>query len=245
MPAAPPSPAGLRSPAAIASPSTSARRSMSARERRSVIATSRPPRSASRPLSAMDVDAGVDALATQRRAHRGDVGVEPQRELAHDRLLVQRRDPVDRAQPLARVVRAREQQLAELDDPAPAEPASGRRRRRARCSACAVQMFEVAFSRRMCCSRVCSVSTKPRRPSTSSVSPAIRPGIRRRYSSRAANKPKDGPPKSSRLPSAWPSPTATSTPHSPGGARMPSVIGSTCAHDARGAAAGRGARRRR
>ena len=28
-------------------------------------------------------------------------------------------------------------------------------------------MFEVAFSRRMCCSRVCSVSTKPRRPSTS------------------------------------------------------------------------------
>ncbi len=28
-------------------------------------------------------------------------------------------------------------------------------------------MLEVAFSRRMCCSRVCSVSTKPRRPSTS------------------------------------------------------------------------------
>src|SRR5664279_2890081 len=96
-------------------------------------------------------------------------------------------------------------------------------------SACAVQMFEVAFSRRMCCSRVCSVSTKPRRPSTSTVSPAIRPGIRRRYSSRAAKKPKEGPPKSRRLPSGWPSPTATSTPHSPGGARMPSVIGSTWA----------------
>ena len=28
-------------------------------------------------------------------------------------------------------------------------------------------MLCVAFSRRMCCSRVCSVSTKPRRPSTS------------------------------------------------------------------------------
>ena len=28
-------------------------------------------------------------------------------------------------------------------------------------------MLEVAFSRRMCCSRVCSVSTNPRRPSTS------------------------------------------------------------------------------
>ena len=44
-------------------------------------------------------------------------------------------------------------------------------------------MLCVAFSRRMCCSRVCSVSTKPRRPSTSVVSPAIRPGIRRRYAS--------------------------------------------------------------
>ena len=101
--------------------------------------------------------------------------------------------------------------------PLAAEPASGRRRRASALSACAVQMFEVAFSRRMCCSRVCSVSTKPRRPSTSTVSPAMRPGIRRRYASVAAKKPNDGPPKSSRLPSGWPSPTATSTPHSPGG----------------------------
>ena len=37
-------------------------------------------------------------------------------------------------------------------------------------------MFEVARSRRMCCSRVCSVSTNPRLPSRSRVSPAIRPG---------------------------------------------------------------------
>ena len=36
-----------------------------------------------------------------------------------------------------------------------------------------------------------------------------------------------GPPKSSRLPSGWPSPTATSTPHSPGGRSTPSVIAST------------------
>ena len=34
-------------------------------------------------------------------------------------------------------------------------------------SVCAVVMLCVAFSRRMCCSRVCSVSTNPRRPSTS------------------------------------------------------------------------------
>jgi hypothetical protein len=72
-----------------------------------------------------------------------------------------------------------------------------------------------------------SVSTKPRLPSTSVVSPAMRPGMRRRYASVAAKKPNDGPPKSRRLPSCWPSPTATSTPHSPGGASTPSVTGST------------------
>ena len=38
-------------------------------------------------------------------------------------------------------------------------------------------MLLVAFSRRMCCSRVDSVSTKLRRPSASTVSPARRPGI--------------------------------------------------------------------
>ena len=84
-------------------------------------------------------------------------------------------------------------------------------------SACAVQMLWVAFSRRMCCSRVCRARTKPRRPSTSSVSPAIRPGMRRICSSVAQKKPNEGPPKSSRLPSGWPSPRAMSAPHSPGG----------------------------
>ena len=47
-----------------------------------------------------------------------------------------------------------------------------------------VQMFEVAFSRRICCSRVDRVSTKPRLPSASTVSPASRPGICRTYFSR-------------------------------------------------------------
>ncbi len=40
-----------------------------------------------------------------------------------------------------------------------------------------VQMFEVAFSRLMCCSRVDNVRTQPRLPSTSVVSPTSRPGI--------------------------------------------------------------------
>ena len=61
-------------------------------------------------------------------------------------------------------------------------------------SVCAVVMLCVAFSRRMCCSRVWSVSTKPRLPSASTVSPAIRPGIRRMYACWAAKKPNDGPP---------------------------------------------------
>ena len=52
-----------------------------------------------------------------------------------------------------------------------------------------VQMLLVAFSRRMCCSRVESVSTKLRRPSASTVSPARRPGICRTFLARVANRP--------------------------------------------------------
>src|SRR3546814_1153073 len=44
-----------------------------------------------------------------------------------------------------------------------------------------VQMLLVALSRRICCSRVESVSTKPRLPSASTVSPHSRPGIWRTY----------------------------------------------------------------
>ncbi len=42
-----------------------------------------------------------------------------------------------------------------------------------------VQMLLVAFSRRMCCSRVCSVSTQQRLPWRSVVWPTSRPGILR------------------------------------------------------------------
>ena len=38
------------------------------------------------------------------------------------------------------------------------------------------QMLELAFSRRMCCSRACMVRTKARSPLSSVVSPTIRPG---------------------------------------------------------------------
>jgi hypothetical protein len=52
-----------------------------------------------------------------------------------------------------------------------------------------VQMLEVALSRRICCSRVERVSTKPRRPSASTVSPQSRPGHLPHQRSRQANRP--------------------------------------------------------
>src|SRR5438105_8884371 len=45
-------------------------------------------------------------------------------------------------------------------------------------SAWLVQMLEVAFSRRICCSRVASVKQNARLPRESVVSPTSRPGIR-------------------------------------------------------------------
>ena len=69
-----------------------------------------------------------------------------------------------------------------------------------------VQMLEVAFSRRMCCSRACSVRTYPVRPSTSSVSPTSLPGSRRTSSRRVAITPRYGPPWFRWLPSTCPSP---------------------------------------
>ena len=96
---------------------------MSARVRRSVSATSRPPRSRSQAAERVQVETRVDAVAQAAAAHRGDVGVQAQRELAHDRLLVQLLDALDRGQLLARVVGAGQQQLAQLDDPAPPQPA--------------------------------------------------------------------------------------------------------------------------
>ncbi len=54
-------------------------------------------------------------------------------------------------------------------------------------------MLLVAFSRRMCCSRVDSVSTQPRRPSASTVSPASRPGIWRTNFSRRGEQADIGP----------------------------------------------------
>ena len=53
-------------------------------------------------------------------------------------------------------------------------------------STCEVQMLEVAFSRRMCCSRVCRASRSAWRPAASLDTPTRRPGRARWYSSRTA-----------------------------------------------------------
>ena len=61
-------------------------------------------------------------------------------------------------------------------------------------SACAVQMFEVAFSRRMCCSRVCSAMRYARWPRASTDTPMMRPGACRTNDSRVAKNAACGPP---------------------------------------------------
>ena len=81
----------------------------------SVIAISRPSSSSGKP--------GLTPSAAQRSMTCVDRRVELDRELAHDRLLVQQLDAVERGERRARVGGALEQQLAQLDEPAAAEPA--------------------------------------------------------------------------------------------------------------------------
>mmetsp|Transcript_26413 Transcript_26413/g.67197 ORF Transcript_26413/g.67197 Transcript_26413/m.67197 type:complete len:207 (+) Transcript_26413:2206-2826(+) len=61
-------------------------------------------------------------------------------------------------------------------------------------SACAVQMLEVALSRRMCCSRVCIAMRSAGLPCASMDMPMMRPGIMRLYSSWHARNAACGPP---------------------------------------------------
>ena len=61
-------------------------------------------------------------------------------------------------------------------------------------SACAVQMLDVAFSRRMCCSRVCSAMRYARLPCASTDTPMMRPGACRTCFSRVAKNAACGPP---------------------------------------------------
>ena len=66
----------------------------------------------------------------------------------------------------------------------------------------AVQMLEVAFSRRMCCSRVCSARRSAGRPSVSVLTPTSRPGSERVSASLVAMNAAWGPPNAHRHPEA-------------------------------------------
>ena len=83
-------------------------------------------------------------------------------------------------------------------------------------STCAVQILEVAFSRRICCSRVCSAKRKAVLPCASTDTPTKRPGMVRLSASLVAIKPACGPPKPNGTPKRCELPTAISAPHSPG-----------------------------
>src|SRR5215212_3711964 len=83
-------------------------------------------------------------------------------------------------------------------------------------STCAVQMLLVAFSRRMCCSRVWSAMRSAGRPSASRDTPMMRPGSARLYSSFVAKYAACGPPYPIGTPKRCVLPTAMSAPHSAG-----------------------------
>ena len=93
-------------------------------------------------------------------------------------------------------------------------------------STCAVQMFDVAFSRRMCCSRVCRASRSAGRPAVSVLTPTMRPGIARAADSRAVRKAACGPPNPIGTPKRCAEPIAMSAPSSPGGVARTHANGS-------------------
>mmetsp|Transcript_135888 Transcript_135888/g.271089 ORF Transcript_135888/g.271089 Transcript_135888/m.271089 type:complete len:252 (-) Transcript_135888:1003-1758(-) len=93
-------------------------------------------------------------------------------------------------------------------------------------STCAVQTFDVAFSRRICCSRVCRVSLYAGLPWRSMLSPMIRPGILRTCFFFVAIYAADGPPNHIGTPKRCMEPTTMSAPNSFGGFAATSASGS-------------------
>mmetsp|Transcript_4043 Transcript_4043/g.12145 ORF Transcript_4043/g.12145 Transcript_4043/m.12145 type:complete len:264 (+) Transcript_4043:913-1704(+) len=84
----------------------------------------------------------------------------------------------------------------------------------------AVQMFEVAFSLLMCCSRVCMAMRSAGFPCWSMLVPMTLPGMILLYLSAVARKAAWGPPYPMGTPNLWEDPMAMSAPNSPGGVSM-------------------------
>ena len=87
-------------------------------------------------------------------------------------------------------------------------------------------MFDVAFSRRMCCSRAARVRTKQRLPFLSVVSPTRRPGTERTFFMEQASMPTPGPPALRGMPKLLPSPQTMSAPQLPGFLSSPQAMAS-------------------
>lgn len=94
---------------------------------------------------------------------------------------------------------------------------------------CAVQMFDVARSLRMCCSLVCMAILSAGLPRLSTLTPITLPGIFLLKVLVQAKKPACGPPKPRGTPMRWLLPTTTSTPISPMGFSSSEAIRSVAA----------------
>ena len=97
-------------------------------------------------------------------------------------------------------------------------------------NACAVQMLDVAFSRRMCCSRVCIAIRRACLPWLSMETPITRPGMVRLNASLVAKNAACGPPKPIGTPKRCELPITTSAPNSPGDCNITNAIKSVATH---------------
>ncbi|CAB4845371.1 unannotated protein [freshwater metagenome] len=86
-----------------------------------------------------------------------------------------------------------------------------------------MQILLVAFSRRMCCSRVCKERRIAGVPASSTLTPTRRPGIERSKPARTPMNPACGPPNPIGTPKRWAEPTTTSAPSEPGDLRRVSA----------------------
>ena len=93
-------------------------------------------------------------------------------------------------------------------------------------STCAVQIFDVAFSRRICCSRVCNARRRAGRPASSTLTPTSRPGIERASFSETAINAAWGPPPPIGTPNRCAEPIAMSAPIEPAERRSTAASGS-------------------
>ncbi len=208
---------------------------MSARERRSVIATSSPPRprrgrSARAGRRRVHALRGAATRAPRRRRRRGAA-----RTRARPAGVQRRARRPARTSVVARVVGAREQQLPQLHDARGGRATSGRRRRRARSAPGRCRCWR-SPSRGGCAARASAASARtrggrPRRSSPPRCGRACAAGTPRgRRRTRTTGRRSRGGCRAAG-PRRRPRPRRSS----PGGARMPSAIGSTWAIDDRAA----------